>query len=412
MPPKKKEPPGGAANKKNQDKAKQKVVEDKSFGLKNKKGKKQQTYIKNVASQVQGNVKKSAAEAAPKLSKKEIEKQKLDELNELFKPVQKAQVVAAGVDPKSVLCSYFKQGTCHKGFKCKFSHDLSIERKSEKRSLYDDTRSEKDETMGDWDQETLEDVVKKKHGSTNTSKTEIICKYFLDAVEKNLYGWFWNCPNGDKCMYRHALPPGFVLKKDLKKEDDEDKVSLEEHIENERNQLSGDLTPVTKETFLAWKKRKIEEKKEKHNQDMSRKKEEFKAGKGLMKISGKEVFLFKPELADADDDEADDDIYNYERDGDEDAQPCTEIDLDVFAQEIQDAPVDNSKLTKVSSLLAKDRENAPTSMSLQGGEYYTEEADALGAAAACASNTTDTSDVVIDESLFEDLDDLDLEDGD
>ena len=33
---------------------------------------------------------------------------------------------------------YFKQGSCTKGAKCKFSHDLAIERKAEKRSLYDD----------------------------------------------------------------------------------------------------------------------------------------------------------------------------------------------------------------------------------------------------------------------------------
>jgi len=61
-----------------------------------------------------------------------------------------------------------------------------------------------------------------------------VCKFFLDAIEKNIYGWFWNCPNGNKCIYRHALPPGFVLKKDKQKEEDEaDKVTLEEHIENE-----------------------------------------------------------------------------------------------------------------------------------------------------------------------------------
>jgi hypothetical protein len=35
---------------------------------------------------------------------------------------------------------YFKQGSCSKGAKCKFSHDLAIERKAEKRSLYDDLR--------------------------------------------------------------------------------------------------------------------------------------------------------------------------------------------------------------------------------------------------------------------------------
>ncbi|RRT64243.1 hypothetical protein B296_00041980, partial [Ensete ventricosum] len=38
-----------------------------------------------------------------------------------------------------------------------------------------------------------------------------VCKYFLDAVEKKQYGWFWVCPNGGKdCHYRHALPPGYL----------------------------------------------------------------------------------------------------------------------------------------------------------------------------------------------------------
>lgn len=61
-----------------------------------------------------------------------------------------------------------------------------------------------------------------------------ICKYFLDAVEKNLYGWFWECPNGgDKCMYRHALPPGYVLKRDQKKADEGPTITLEELIEEE-----------------------------------------------------------------------------------------------------------------------------------------------------------------------------------
>lgn len=61
-----------------------------------------------------------------------------------------------------------------------------------------------------------------------------VCKHFLDAIENNKYGWFWVCPGGgDTCMYRHALPPGFVLKKDKKKEEKEDEISLEELIENE-----------------------------------------------------------------------------------------------------------------------------------------------------------------------------------
>lgn len=61
-----------------------------------------------------------------------------------------------------------------------------------------------------------------------------MCKYFLEAIENNKYGWFWVCPSGgDTCMYRHALPPGFVLKKDKKKEEKEEEISLEELIENE-----------------------------------------------------------------------------------------------------------------------------------------------------------------------------------
>ena len=57
----------------------------------------------------------------------------------LFRPTQ---AVSAGGDPKSVLCAFFVQGTCQKGAKCKFSHDLSLANKSEKRSLYADKRDE------------------------------------------------------------------------------------------------------------------------------------------------------------------------------------------------------------------------------------------------------------------------------
>lgn len=44
------------------------------------------------------------------------------------------------VDPKSVLCAYFKAGSCRRGKRCKFSHDLSIARKSAKINVYEDPR--------------------------------------------------------------------------------------------------------------------------------------------------------------------------------------------------------------------------------------------------------------------------------
>ena len=61
-------------------------------------------------------------------------------MESLLRPAQPQQKVSAGADPKSVLCLFFKQGQCKKGDKCKFSHDLSMEGKSEKRSMYVDKR--------------------------------------------------------------------------------------------------------------------------------------------------------------------------------------------------------------------------------------------------------------------------------
>ena len=63
------------------------------------------------------------------------------------------------MDPKTVLCQFYKQGNCEKGKKCKFSHDLSVERKTAKRDLYSDTRDQekeeeqrKKDDMADWDE--------------------------------------------------------------------------------------------------------------------------------------------------------------------------------------------------------------------------------------------------------------------
>jgi hypothetical protein len=114
----------------------------------------------------------------------------------------------------------------------------------------------------------LREVVTSKHGNPKTT-TDKVCKYFINAVEEGKYGWFWTCPNGgDKCMYKHSLPPGFVLKtkeqraaeKALMDKSPLKTLTLEDFLESERHKLTGTLTPVTPETFAKWKKERLDKK--------------------------------------------------------------------------------------------------------------------------------------------------------
>lgn len=210
MPPKKADP--------NAPKKVRASVEDKTFGMKNKKGGAAKKQITQLQAQSKSNKtpeeKKKEAEKEARAKEKAAAEAAQKEAADLFKPAQ-VQKVPFGVDPKTVLCQFFKAGHCEKGKKCKFSHDLEIGRKGQKKDLYQDTREdEKDEKekdkMDDWDEEKLRKVVLSKHGNPKTT-TDKVCKYFIQAVEEGKYGWLWTCPNGgDKCMYRHSLPPGYV----------------------------------------------------------------------------------------------------------------------------------------------------------------------------------------------------------
>ncbi|PQP92987.1 zinc finger CCCH domain-containing protein 11-like [Prunus yedoensis var. nudiflora] len=209
---------------------KQKIVEDKTFGLKNKnKSKNVQKYVQTLKQSVQPTSDPSKTAAK---KKKEEEKAKDKELNELFKVAVSQPKVPVGVDPKSILCEFYKAGAV-----CK-RHDGG---------------------MGSRDFGEGGGI--KENEYQQNKPTDIVCKYFLEAVEKKQYGWFWVCPNGGKnCHYRHGLPPGYVLKSQMKAllEEEAEKIPIEEEIENQRAKVTTS-TPMTPELFMQWKKKKMAE---------------------------------------------------------------------------------------------------------------------------------------------------------
>eukprot|EP00088_Acartia_fossae_P005747 TRINITY_DN12593_c0_g1_i2.p1 TRINITY_DN12593_c0_g1~~TRINITY_DN12593_c0_g1_i2.p1 ORF type:complete len:402 (-),score=170.59 TRINITY_DN12593_c0_g1_i2:378-1583(-) len=395
MPPKK----ANAPSKKTEQKKKEKVIEDKTFGLKNKKGGKAQKFIAQVEKQVKqgGNpdCRKQEQQRLEEKKKKELAKKESDEINNLFKPVQ-TQKVESGVDPKSIFCAFFKQGLCKKGDKCKFSHDPNVEKKAVKRNIYEEEKDEED-NMEDWDEDKLAEVVSKKHGAEKGNTTDIVCKYFLEAVENNKYGWFWECPEKAKnnsCKYKHALPKGFVLKKDKKRmEREKEEISIEDLIEKERAALStGTLTKVTLETFVAWKKKKLKEKADAEKKAKDKKKDNMKSG-NTSGLSGREMFQFNPSIVgqvNTDEDEEGGEFDLNMRDQEEDdGVKVHEIKFDAYG--IMDDGVDDS--TDVQ--LARARAEA-------GG--------AAGGAAGPSTNGAAAA-TVIDEDLFDDEDLEELEEN-
>jgi hypothetical protein len=120
-----------------------------------------------------------------------------------------------------------------------------------------------------------------------------------------------------------------MLKRDRKLlEDQKETISLEELIESERASLGASVTKVTLDTFLAWKKRKLEEKKQQLVKDEEKKRNEFVKHGRLVGLSGREMFTFNPDLIANDDEDADNDIDYRHRSDDEEEEGEGEEDND------------------------------------------------------------------------------------
>lgn len=73
----------------------------------------------------------------------------------------------------------------------------------------------------------------------------------------------------------------FIFSLQDKKKDKKEEISLEDLIERERSALGSNLTKVTLETFVTWKKRKIREKEQNAAKEEEKKRQDFKAGRGV-----------------------------------------------------------------------------------------------------------------------------------
>ncbi|KVI06915.1 hypothetical protein Ccrd_014728 [Cynara cardunculus var. scolymus] len=222
---------------------KQKIVEDKTFGLKNKnKSKNVQKYVQSLQQNVQP--KPDASKLAAK-KKKEEEKAREKELNDLFKIAVVQPKVPVGVDPKSILCEFFKAGQCAKGFKCKFSHDLNIQRKGEKIDIFSDKRDEG--TMEDWDQETLEKVVASKGKEYNQNKPTDI-----DSCRNHRHWCLVRFASTSLKQWRRNNMAGSGFVPMVTKSVITGMLSLQ------RAKVKT-TTPMTTDLFMKWKRKKLEE---------------------------------------------------------------------------------------------------------------------------------------------------------
>ncbi|KAL8451792.1 hypothetical protein Emag_002615 [Eimeria magna] len=305
--PKKKDAKSERGQQKALEREKQKIIEDKTFGLKNKnKSKAVQKFIKSVQQQAKGPQKGGEAhEIAKKKEEQQMKKAQMQQ-QMLLQALFKGFLRLSGTENVKKMAAESNVGT----------YDPKESKMEQKIDLYIDQR----EQNGSGFAEGVD------------LETAIVCKFFLEAVERKQYGWFWVCPNGgDACKYRHCLPQGVHVdlhKRSLfaqgcivraaraagratgyvlKGEDEVDVVEeeeepIEEVVERQRQELPPGGTPVTAETFAAWKAKKETERLAALEKQQRELRKAVKggaagaAGAAASALSGKDLFSFDPSL--------------------------------------------------------------------------------------------------------------------
>jgi hypothetical protein len=329
----------------------EKIIEDRTFGLKNKnKSKAVQKYIKGVESTVK-NKRGGPEDKSKEFIEKAEKKKKKEEdafLNSLYKTVKtiKQAEVGEGEEAKNILCEFFKAGCCEKGDNCEFSHDINIQFNQGACDIYTDLREIK-KNMG-MESEINKIAEEKEKKRAKVCQSNIVCKFFLDAVMKKVYGWKWECPNGEDCHYKHYLPKGYILSTKEKAQEDmtiDEYYNLEEQIDEERERIGKSGTSVNDATFAEWKKKRDAFRKEKKEFE-DKKKKGIQTGIQLFKNSS---VVFK------DDDNAEDVVR--EEQFQEEHQENKNNTVDKTEKEILDELENGLQGIKINTDLFKGEEN-------------------------------------------------------
>lgn len=180
------------------------------------------------------------------------------------------------------------------------------------------------------------------------------------------------------------------------------------HTQHTNPILIAQQTKVTLESFLLWKKRKIQEKKDKLAKEEDQKKKDYKSGKQFG-LSGKDMFSFNPELADDGDIEDGDAVFDsYARSDDEDdAFEYKELDLDAMMLAAQE--VDGT-----GTVAANDRLHAQPEPDDKSEASTSGSGEQNGLAAGGDDATPINENLFLDEDLDgldDELNDLDVDDS-
>lgn len=284
MPPKKK----NAEGKKTQQKKKEKMLEDKTFGLKNKnKSKKVQQQIQSIEKSV--------------LNSGDPKQRKMDEQRKLARVAAKARKKAQEEEQNALfgeaLLAVQKKGSMNK-------KDGKVEAKGRD---HDDDGN--------------------KTGTSRAMKM-----YVLSVSVNGVFGT--SCLPFYVVLYHRMYQMDAQEMEQRLREDPNYVPTLEDQIEAERQAKVAELkksgkpgTPVTEETFRAWQERKRKARADAAKKLVEVELKKKKGGKGLAVLSGRDLYEYKKELF-ADDDA---DLENAEgsEDGDVNGDANGDINGDV-----------------------------------------------------------------------------------